>query len=290
MNECNRFGELASHYVNVDGLKIHYLSSGEGHPVLFVHGWPTNAKLWRNIMPEVAKNRRAIAIDLPGFGLSDKPTDIKYTFKFYLRIITGFIDALGLEKLDLVVHDLGGPVGLYWAVNNPEKVSSLVILNTLFYSELSWAAKLFLSLTHVPIINSYLVSQNGLDKAMRIGVNRPSQLSAEVISIYQNPYVEKNAKLALLKSVQSLHPKGLAEIENRLDTLDIPIRIVYGKKDRILPDIRKTVNRFSKERPDSDLIQVTALKDCGHFLQEDKPFEVAQMISSFLKDVELTSI
>ena len=94
--------EVTSHSVNVDGLNIHYLSAGEGDPVLLIHGFPTSSHLWRNVMPEIANTHRAIAIDLPGYGLSDKPLDVKYNFRFFEKVLNGFLDALGIQKTCLL--------------------------------------------------------------------------------------------------------------------------------------------------------------------------------------------
>ena len=112
--------DVTSHDVNVEGMRLHYLECGSGEPVLLLHGWPTSSFLWRNVMGHIGKKSRAIALDLPGFGASDKPLDASYSFRFYSRVLDGFLSALNIDKTSLAVHDLGGPVGLYWACRNPE--------------------------------------------------------------------------------------------------------------------------------------------------------------------------
>src|SRR5690606_21031167 len=120
-----------------------YRESGEGPPVLLLHGWPTSSFLWRNIMPRISVNNRVIALDLPGFGASDKPTNVSYSFRYQERALEAFLDAMGIEKVTLVGHDLGGPVGLYWASQHPERLARMAMLNTLIYPELSWAVIAF---------------------------------------------------------------------------------------------------------------------------------------------------
>ncbi|MBW2162329.1 MAG: alpha/beta fold hydrolase [Deltaproteobacteria bacterium] len=132
-----------SHHVTIQNLRLHYTEAGEGDPILLLHGFPTSSHLYRNILPQLAKTHRAIALDLPGYGLSDKPLDVRYDYDFYTDVLNSFLDALGIGETNLVVHDLGGPVGLYWAIQNPGRVPKLVILNTLVYPETSWAVKLF---------------------------------------------------------------------------------------------------------------------------------------------------
>ncbi len=106
--------------VTVGDLRIQYRELGEGPPVLLVHGWPTSSFLWRNIMPAIATHCRVLAIDMPGFGGSDKPVDCDYDEDFFNAAFDGFIDALGIdEPIGLAVHDAGGPFALYWASQRP---------------------------------------------------------------------------------------------------------------------------------------------------------------------------
>ena len=94
--------EPSSHYTEVKSLRLHYLEAGEGDPILLLHGFPTSSHLYRNILPELAKTHRAIAIDLPGYGLSDKPLDVAYDFRFFTGILSGFLDALDIRATHLV--------------------------------------------------------------------------------------------------------------------------------------------------------------------------------------------
>lgn len=271
---------IASEYVDVDGLKLHYLTAGEGEPVLLLHGWPTSAYLWRNLIVPLSRTHRVIALDLPGFGKSDKPLGASYSFKHYERVLDGFVQKLGLPPLTLVVHDMGGPVGLLWAVRHPEKIQRLALLNTLVFPEMSWAALLFVGATFVPLLRSWMVSPKGLEAAMRFGVVHKERLTPEVVGAYQEPFVEADAGKALLKSVQRLSPRGFKEIGAKLTLFEkVPVRLIYGTGDRILPDVAKTMQRVKRLLPQAEL---TALPGCGHFLQEDEPEKIAGLLSAFL--------
>ena len=272
-----------SKYTTVDNLRIHYLEAGPGDdagpPVLLIHGFPTSSHLYRNVIPHLAKTHRAIAIDLPGFGLSDKPLDVRYSFRFFEDTLEGFLDALDLPRTSLVVHDLGGPVGLYWAVHHPERVERLVILNTLVYPETSWAVKLFLLALRTPGVRDYVVSPKGLVAAMKLGVVHKARLNREVLTPYTAPFQEPAARKALIKAGSGLSPRGLAEIARKLTVLDVPTRIIYGENDRILPDIARTVQRLERDLRSAE---ATSLPNCGHFLQEDDPDRIGELIAEFL--------
>lgn len=264
--------------VTVLDTRISYLEAGEGPPVLFLHGWPTNAELWRHILPTVAESgRRAIAIDLPAFGKSDKPT-VDYSYPYYEGVITAFLKAIAVDDVALVVHDLGGPIGLYWMSQNRERVTEVALLNTLVFPEVSWAVKLFVAATKTPIVRSWLSSARGIRWVMRLGVVETSRITDEVAALYQSPYRKKSARRALLAAGHGSQG-GFGRIAVALSKFDGPVRIIFGVQDRILPDVATTMERVALQVPQAD---VTELPDAGHFLQEDSPEEVALLLAEFL--------
>lgn len=267
----------------LSNINISYTTSGNGDPIVLVHGWPTSSFLWRNMHPTLSKRYQVIAIDLPGFGDSDKPLDASYSLNFYVKVFDDFLSHLGLSKINLVVHDLGGPIGLLWAVRNKEKVSRLVLLNTLVYPEFSNAVKLFGLATLLPIIKTWLTSSKGIAKAMSFGVQKKEQLSTEILYAYQAPFQSKLARKVLLRSVQRIGKKGFIEIANGLTKIDYPVGLIYGENDRILPDVQKTMDRVKTDIPHA---QQKSIPNCGHFLQEDEPEKLSQLLLTFLKDTE----
>jgi len=272
-----------SHYTQAKSLRLHHLESGAPDPnvppILLLHGFPTSSHLYRNILPELGKTHRAIALDLPGYGLSDKPLDVTYDYDFYADTLDAFLDALGIGDTHLCVHDLGGPVGLYWMVRHPHRVQKLVVLNTLVYPETSSAVKLFLLALKTPGLRDYLVSPKGIVAAMKLGVVNKGRLNREVLTPYTAPFTDPAARKALLKAASGLGMGGLAQIARALPGYGASVRLIYGEKDRALPDIAKTMRRLQRDHPEARL---TALPNCGHFLQEDEPQRVAELISEFL--------
>lgn len=264
--------------VEVDGLRLHYREAGEGPPVLLLHGWPTSSFLYRRVMTHVAQHSRAIALDLPGFGESDKLLDAVYDFDFHRRMLDGFLAKLGVAEVGLVVHDLGGPVGLYWAVQQLDRVTRLALLNTLVYPQLGWAAAAFIVACRVPGVSHLLTSPWGLRMTMRFGMRtRPSD---EVVRAVQGPFATGPARRVLAKTGAGLHRSGLREIATRLPAYRGPVRVIYGERDWILPDVAKTMARVKRDLPQAE---ITALPDCGHFLQEDAPDRVGELLAAFFR-------
>jgi len=119
-----------SHYVEVLGSRMHYVDEGAGEPILFIHGNPTSSYLWRNIIPYVSDDHRAIAVDLIGMGKSDKP-DIAYTFQDHSRYVNAFIEALGLRDVTLVLHDWGSVLGFHYALEHEENVVGIAFMEAI---------------------------------------------------------------------------------------------------------------------------------------------------------------
>lgn len=270
---------IASETVSVEELRLHYLTAGQGEPVLLLHGWPTSSFLWRNLISPLARTKRVIALDLPGFGRSDKPLGVSYSFRFYERVIDAFVTRLDLAPLNLVVHDLGGPLGLFWAIHNPAKIRRLALLNTLVFPEMSWAALAFVGATFVPLLRTFMTGPRGLEMAMRFGVEHKERLTPEIVAGYQAPFADRASREALLRTVQRLSPRGFKEIGAKLPLFKVPVRGIYGTADRILPDVAKTMRRVKLALPQTEL---TALPGCGHFLQEDEPEKIAELLAAFL--------
>ena len=271
--------EPSSHYTEANNLRLHYLEAGEGDPILLIHGFPTSSHLYRNILPELAKTHRAIALDLPGYGLSDKPLDSKYDYEFYANTLSAFLDALGIGDTHLVVHDLGGPAGLYWAIQNPTRVNRIAILNTLVFPKVHWTVTAFLLALRTPGLRSFLTSPKGIVATMKLGVVLKDRMNREALTPYTAPFETTPARKALIKAGGGLGIGGLAKIAKKLPTLESPLRLIYGEKDRVLPDVANTMRRLQSLCPDAEL---TALPNAGHFLQEDAPERVAELISEFL--------
>lgn len=229
-------------------------------------------------MPALARRTRVLALDLPGFGRSDKPLDASYSFRFFDRVLDGALDALGVDDVGLAVHDLGGPVGLHWAVQRFDRIRALALLNTLVYPEPSWAVVAFVAASYLPGLRSYLTSPLGLEHALKLGVGDPSRVTEEGIRGFQAPFESRASRKALLKAAHGLHPAGMRTIAERLPLYRGPVRVIYGARDRILPDVGKTMRRVARDLPQTEL---TCFHDCGHFLQEERGEEIGELLAPF---------
>jgi haloalkane dehalogenase len=264
--------------VKVNGMTIAYREVGSGPPVLLLHGWPTSSFLWRNVMVPIGRANRVVAPDLPGFGGSDKPLDVQYDFDLFESTIDALLAALDIDEVGLAVHDLGGPVGVHWAVHRPQRVTKLALLNTLIYPQFSEAVMAFIKACSEPELREQLTSPAGLEAAMGLGLADEATLTEEVVTAVREPFADDASRRALAAAGIGLPLEGFAEIERLLPSLQMPVRIIYGERDRILPDVAETMARVKRDLPQAE---VTALPDCGHFLQEEAPDRIGEELARF---------
>jgi pimeloyl-ACP methyl ester carboxylesterase len=266
-------------HTKIDGLAIAYRDAGDGPPVLLLHGWPTSSYLWRGIIPWLAPANRVIAIDLPGFGGSAKPLDAPYDLAFYERVLDGFLADLGIDRLALVGHDLGGPIAVSWALHRPERVTGLGILNTLLDGDFSPAALELNRILRTPGEREALVSPEGLAMLMRLGVVDGAKLDDETIGAVTAPFADTDARETLARIADGFVPEVLDEVSAGLATITAPVRIIYGRRDPLLPDVDRTIARLTASIPHAE---VTLLDGCAHFLQEDEPDKIGPLLAAFL--------
>jgi pimeloyl-ACP methyl ester carboxylesterase len=267
--------------VQAGGLTLGYRELGGGPAVLLLHGWPTSSFLWRNVMPPIAERNRVIALDLPGFGASDKPLGVRYDFELFERAIDDFLEALGIDQVAIAVHDLGGPIGLHWALHRAERITRVALLNTLVYPEFSEAVLAFIRACTEPEARKFITSPEGLEAAMRLGLADGGRLTEEALAGVREPFASEESREALADAGIGLQPDGFAEIARLLPTIRVPVRIVYGAQDRILPDVADTMARVQRDVPHAT---ATELPDCGHFLQEEAPLQIGELLAEFFAE------
>jgi len=263
-----------------DGPTVAYRELGSGPAVLLLHGWPTSSVLWRAVMPTIARHNRVVAIDLPGFGASDKPVDVRYDFDVFERAIDDLLAALGIGRVAIAGHDLGGPVALHWTLDHPDQVTGLALLNTLVYPEFSQAVRDFVTKLRTPDTREHATSPEGLAEIMQLGVTDGCVLAEEVHAAVREPFASAPARLALAQAGIGLRLRGFIDMAARISSLTVPVRVIYGEQDRLLPDVAQTMARIRRDLPQTEL---TALPNCGHFLQEQQPELVGDLLAGFFR-------
>lgn len=255
-------------FVSVQGAKIHFTDSGKGIPTLFLHGIPDSHAVWDNVIAAVGGSCRCIAPDLPGFGQSEVPEGFQVTLTQMADFVDAFLVALGItEPAHLVVHDIGGPYGLAWAVRHQDKIRSIAIMNTVFQSEYRWHR--YGRICRTPILGELLqvlTSQSGLTRAMRSnsGMNKPSR--AHINATYRD--FTGSVRRMVLRLYRGLDPEKFAQWDVRLRALAarVPSLVIWGDRDTYIG--HAFADRFGAT-------QVIHLAQCGHWPMIEMPESVS---------------
>lgn len=267
------------HYVEQNGLRLHYLDEGDGPPVLLLHGEPTWSYLYRKVIPALA-DVRSIAPDYFGFGRSDKPLRLKdYSYDFHYHSIRRLIEELDLRSLTVVVQDWGGPVGLRFAVEQPERVARLVIMNTGIGAGRAPSEEWLRFRAFVRRHGAELVP----GRLVRISCIQP--MSEEVEAAYSAPWPVPESKAGVLAFPELVpteldHPSAAAMLQVREALLrwEKPTLVLFSDSDPIFSP--EAAERLASRIPGAGEPEIVA--GAGHFLQEDKGAEIGARIARFV--------
>jgi len=280
----------------VDGLKIGYVEAGCGSPpVVLLHGIPTNANLWRNVLPAVSRATRTVAFDLLGFGDSDKPTTVDYDLKRHTRCLAGAVEALGLRGAIIVGLDLGLLVGLNYAMANEADVAGVVMFEGFFlpmdvaYRNLGLFNRLTLGLMKNKRFAERVIARDGVASIARmIAMSTVRELSEEEIRAYQDPFRDEEVRRKVwLEGVgptkigrRSTTPGDLVDMINRyaerLRTSRVPKLLLHADPGMVVT--RKNVDFARATIANLEIKHIGVGK---HLLPEDQPDAVADAIVAF---------
>ena len=269
-------------YVEQDGLRMHYVDEGEGTPLLMLHGEPTWAFLYRKMIPTVAGAARAIAPDYFGFGRSDKPTRIEdYSYDFHSASIERFVDELDLRDVTVVVQDWGGPIGLRLAVERPDRVSRLVILNTGVGAGRAPSEEWLRFREFVRRVGTDLVP------GQLIRITCVNELADDVVEGYNAPFPTPESKAGVLAFPELVpteldHPSAakMVEVRAALEQWERPALVLFSDSDPIFTP--RAAERMAEWIPGCAGAEIVVA--AGHFLQEEKGEEIAARIVRFLAE------
>jgi pimeloyl-ACP methyl ester carboxylesterase len=258
--------------LEVQNVNVHLVDLGTGQATLFLHGNPDSADMWDGVIARLSTRFRCLAPDLPGFGRSSAPADFDCSLDNMATFIDGVISAAGIsEPVNLVVHDFGGPYGLAWAIEHPERVKRIAVTNTLFFSDYRWHfwARVWrtpgLGELSVLFMNRWLFSWE-----LRRG---SPTLSQEHISRSYS-HVSPGMQRMVLRLYRATDPENFRGWEQRLLELTgrIPTLVLWGDCDPYISI--DFADRFGAR-------QIEHFPDYGHWLPVEAPAEVSEHLLRF---------
>lgn len=268
---------LEPRWCTVEGIRVRYVRKGEGPPLLLLHGLGSSIYSWSDVLEGFARRHDVVALDLPGFGLSDQPPDL--TFSLLPRAALGVMDALGLERASLIGNSLGGAVAAILAAQHSERVEKLVLIDSAGFNlarDKRPGVLRLVSAVPGPLLERLPVRRALTRAALRQVFFDQSKVTEERVEEYLAPLLRPGT-LRSLQSLLTSREVEAAAFAALLYRISAPTLILWGKEDRWVR--AADADRFGAAIAGSRTI---ILKRCGHIPQEERPGETLALVESFL--------
>ncbi len=257
----------------LDGAHVSYTDEGRGEALVLIHGWIGSAALWDLLIPELSSRFRVLAPDLPGHGDSGVPEGFSFDLEGFSGFLDGFRQAVGLQRFTPVGHSMGGCIAAHYAAHYPQRVSSLVLMDTpTRVRSIAWPARFpfverILGLIHRfwgPRIAAFTI---------RSSVRHPERLPPGWLerAVAQACKLDRRAFLGTTRMLRHLDLRAI------LSEIEVPALLIQGERDRSVNPAEAFLLRDALPRPSLRLIA-----DCGHCPNYEYPQEVGAMVKEFL--------
>lgn len=259
-----------------DGTRLATLDRGHGPPVVLVHGYPVSSLLWEGVISVLEDEFRCLALDLPGFGDSDPPASGPLSLSAHAAALGEWLDALALAPVHLVVHDLGGPVGLLWALDHPERVRRITVLNTFTSARFRAIDELLLGALRTPLLREVARTRLALRTVLRLGFERPETVTDELLDRIAGRWTGARADLPIRGFVDAFGAPGrpeLARVEREVGALAPLMAIGLADAD---PFCAAYTRRLMAQLPS---VPVQIFPGAAHFF----PLERAEVVAAWLR-------
>ena len=266
-----------AHSITAAGIRTNYHDQGHGHPVLLIHGSGPGVSAWANwrlIMPELARNARVVAPDMVGFGYSDRPHGQRYTMDAWVEQAVGLLDALAIDKADLVGNSFGGGLALALAIRHPQRVRRLVLMGSVG--------------VHFPItagldaVWGYTPSLPTMRKLLDIFAFDPKLATDELAQLRYEASIRpgfQESFAAMFPAPRQRWVDAMASNEADIRRLPHQTLVVHGREDQVIPLANSLT--LANWIPRS---QLHVYGNCGHWTQIEHAARFAQLVGNFLAE------
>lgn len=280
-----------SNYVEVLGSRMHYVEVGAGKPILLVHGNPTSSYLWRNVIPQLSRSGRVIAVDLIGMGRSDKPA-LEYTFADHARYLQAFIERMRLRGVVLVLHDWGGALGFDYAANHLPNVEGIAfmeaVVRPMSWDRASLPMRYLFKRFRDPEDGHQIIAVDNyfVEKLLPMMAGRP--LTEMEMDAYRNPYptIESRKPVAMWPRELPFLDEEATNVERirqnyaKVQASDIPLLLLFATPGAIFQP--QTVDEIKAEIPRLKTVNVGA---GFHYIQETQPTKIGDAIAAWIDEL-----
>ncbi len=267
----------------VSGVVLHAETHGRGGPLVLLHGFGANTYSWRHLVGPLGERHEVIAVDLKGCGASPKPDDGAYGILDQARLVTDLLVKRGLTDVTLIGHSLGGGVALavtleLLAVGRP-RIARLVLIDSIAYDQrFPW----FIQVLRTPGLGELAISVTPprlqVRMVLRYAFYDSRAITDDVVTAYAAPLRHRDARRALVTTARQLVPPDMDAFTRRYPEIDIPVLLVWGRHDRVVP--LRLGERLAGALPRAELSVVEA---CGHVPHEERPRDTLEIVDGFFR-------
>ncbi|MFD2046499.1 alpha/beta fold hydrolase [Ornithinibacillus salinisoli] len=263
-------------YLNISNVNIYCeYTLSEKPPIFLIHGFVSSTHTFHRLIPYLAKQFSIIAIDLPGFGRSEKSKTFIYSYSNYADLVIQCMDHFKLESVYMVGHSMGGQIALNTALKVPNRINKLVLLSSSGY--LQPANKWLIFASYLPFFHLFAkrhIQKNGVRETLENVLYDHSFITKELIEEYKRPIDEKDFSRSLVRFVR--YREGDLPSE-QLKKIKIPSLLIWGTEDKVVS--LRIGKRLAKDLAHTKLI---TYEKTGHLLTEERPTEIYEQITSFI--------
>jgi pimeloyl-ACP methyl ester carboxylesterase len=269
---------LEPRFLTLAGRRIRFVRKGSGPAIVLLHGFASSIYTWKDLLPVLARDYDVVALDLPGFGQSECPSDL--SFEEYPAVVVGLLDRLGLSRATLVGNSMGGAVAAVVAAGRPERVDRLILVDAAGFNleekNRPWPIRVVGSPPVAAVLDRMPLRRLLVGVSLRQVFFDDTLVTGERIDEYLEPMLRSGTPQAIrsLLASRSLHPD---DVQKLLPRVAAPALILWGQQDEWIPV--GDAARFAAALPGS---RVVVLERCGHMPQEEHPADVARLIEDFL--------
>ncbi|WP_342433322.1 alpha/beta hydrolase [Neobacillus sp. FSL H8-0543] len=263
---------LNQSYIKVGNINLYceYLLNDKP-PILLIHGFASSTYTFRRIIPLLQKEFSIIAVDLPGFGRSEKSTSFIYSFQNYAKLMIECIEQFGFPNTYVVAHSMGGQIALNMALIAPEKINKIILLCSSGYVKRS--KKFLIYSSYLPFFEKfihYYVGRKDVRDHLRNVFFNQNLINDELIHEFGRPLSEKGFYKALIRLLR--HREGDL-LPHQLQDIQVPTLLIWGENDRVVP--LKVGQQLVQDLPVAKLI---TYEKTGHLITEERPEHVFENI------------
>ncbi len=268
------------HFVEINGVRYHYTEyPGPGQDVFLLHGFASSTYTWEKIAPALqAKGYHVWALDMKGFGWSDKPDDADYSPRQLLSEVNAWMEKMGLEQVVFVGNSLGGAIAWNMALDHPDKVKKLVLIDAAgFMHETPLPVRLS-GLPGAATVADLIFGRWMVEDTLDQVYFDPALITDSQIDAYYDRLRSRNALYALSAVGRAVSAVTMKDYASRIPEVSVDTLVIWGRDDPWIPV--EDGFKFKKTLPKATL---AVIPFCGHVPQEEKPLETARFIIEFLE-------